>query len=191
MKLNTKDLINVGIFTALYLVASCFPSAIRFVPFLHLAMAPLVALITAPIFLLYLAKVPKPFAITICGVICSSLVGLLVYANIYSFIICLMIFLLAEFVAYLNKYKKFKMSFYIASFWTLGVGGISFFFPNYFIELSVNGGYEKVWAEGCVAISTPLNFILVILATIICSFISIKFTERLFKKHFKKAGIVN
>ena len=190
-KLTSKDLINIGIFTALYLVASCFPSAIRFVPFLHLAMAPLVALITAPIFLLYLEKVPKPFAITICGIICSVLVGLLVYGNVYSFIICLTIFLLAEFAAHLNKYKKFKMSFYIASFWTLGVGGISFFFPNYFIELSVNGGYEKVWAESCVAVSTPLNFVLVILATLICSFISIKFTELLFKKHFKKTGIVN
>ena len=191
MNLKSKDLITIGIFTSLYLVVSCFPSAIRFVPFLHLAMAPFVALLSAPIYLLFLVKVPKPFAITICGIICSSFVGLLVYGNIYCFLICLAIFLLAEFVAFLQKYKKFELSFYVVSFWTLGVGGISFFFPQFFIDLSVAGGYDLAWAESCALLSTPLNFVLVIGATIVCSFLSILFAKRMFRKQFLKAGIIS
>lgn len=192
-KLNSKDYINIGIFTALYLLATIAVSGIVVVPILQILMLPIIALVCGPIYLLYILKVPKFGALTITGIIGSALVGLLVYANVYCFIINISIFLLAELVAYLGKYKSRKLnnlSYIIASFWAIGEAGLPFFYGKYFYDLSVKSGYSVAWAQGVNDLATTTNLLLMILATVICAIISIKFSESIFKKHFKKAGII-
>ena len=192
-KLNTKDLINVGIFTALYLVAMIIVSGIVVVPILQILMLPIMALICGPIYLLYIAKVGKPFSVLITGFIGSLFVGLLVYSNVQCFLINMFFVILAEIIVNIGKYKNMKLnylSYIVMSFWPIGEAGLPWIATKYFHELSVISGYSEEWASGVDALATPLNLVLMIIATIICAIISIQFSNKMFKKHFRKAGLI-
>lgn len=192
-KLQGKDFIFVGIFTAIYLAITVVVSAFAILPILQILVPPLCALLSAPVYLLYLAKVGKPYTIIILGVICSAFVGLLVYGNIFCFLVNMVIFIAAELIARFGDYKNFKMnamSYFVVSFWTMGESGTFWFFKDYAAELSLNGGYSQEWVDGVAQLSTPLSFILVSVAIGVAALISIAFAKSMFKKHFKKAGII-
>ena len=192
-KLNSKDLINIGVFTAIYLLVIVAISGIVITPILQILMMPLMALFTGPIYLLYLAKVGKFGSIMITGVLGSALVGLLVYGNVYCFLVNMLFVIVAEFIALAGKYKNNKLnqlSFIVVSFWTIGEAGLPWVAGKYFYDLSVASGYSVEWADGVDALATPLNLGLMIASVLVCSIISILFSNKLFKKHFKKAGIV-
>ena len=192
-KLNSKDLINIGVFSAIYLLVILVISGIVVTPILQILMMPLMALFTGPVYLLYLAKVGKFGAVTITGLLGSALVGLLVYGNVYCFLVNVLFFIAADLIAYSGKYKNSKLnnlSFLVVSFWTIGEAGLPWAAGEFFYDLSIRGGYTVQWADGVKALATPLNLVLMIIAVIACSVVSILFSNRLFKKHFKKAGII-
>ena len=192
-KLNSKDLINIGVFSAIYLLVILVISGIVVTPILQILMMPLMALFTGPVYLLYLAKVGKFGAVTITGLLGSALVGLLVYGNVYCFLVNVLFFIAADLIAYSGKYKNSKLnnlSFLVVSFWTIGEAGLPWAAGEFFYDLSIKSGYTVQWADGVKALATPLNLVLMIIAVIACSVVSILFSNRLFKKHFKKAGII-
>ena len=192
-KLNSKDLINIGIFTAIYIALMIIVSGFVITPVLQLLMMPVMALLGAPVYLLYIAKVGKFGAITITGFLFSALVGLLVYANVYCFLVNFVFFVIAEIIAFIGKYKSKKLnmlSYIIAMFSTIGEAGLPWVAQEYFHELSVASGYSEEWASGLDKLATPLNLALMIGGTVICAIISCVFAKNIFKKHFKKAGIV-
>ena len=192
-KLNSKDLINIGVFSAIYLLVILVISGIVVTPILQILMMPLMALFTGPVYLLYLAKVGKFGAVTITGLLGSALVGLLVYGNVYCFLVNVLFFIAADLIAYSGKYKNSKLnnlSFLVVSFWTIGEAGLPWAAGEFFYDLSIKSGYTVQWADGVKALATPLNLVLMIIAVIACGVVSILFSNRLFKKHFKKAGII-
>ena len=192
-KLNSKDLINIGVFSAIYIVLNVIISGFVITPILQFIMMPVMALLCAPVYLLYIAKVGKFGAITITGLLFSALVGLLVYGNIYCFLVNLLFFVIAEFVAYLGKYKNIKLnalSYIFAVFSAIAEAGLPWVARNFFYDLSIASGYSKEWASGVDALATPLNLGLMIITIIVCAIISVLFSNKLFKKHFKKAGII-
>ena len=192
-KLNSKDLINIGVFSAIYLLVKLVISGIVVTPILQILMMPLMALFTGPVYLLYLAKVGKFGAVTITGLLGSALVGLLVYGNVYCFLVNVLFFIAADLIAYSGKYKNSKLnnlSFLVVSFWTIGEAGLPWAAGEFFYDLSIKSGYTVQWADGVKALATPLNLVLMIIAVIACGVVSILFSNRLFKKHFKKAGII-
>ena len=193
MKLNSKDLISVGVFTAMYLLVIIVISGLVITPVLQIMMMPLMALFTGPVYLLYLAKVGKFGSVMITGLLGSAIVGLLVYGNVYCFLVNMIFFVIAEFIAFAGKYKNNKLnqlSFIVVSFWTIGEAGLPWAAGKYFYDLSIKSGYTVEWADGVDALATPLNLGLMIAGVIVCSIISILFSNKLFKKHFKKAGLV-
>jgi energy-coupling factor transport system substrate-specific component len=192
-KLQGKDFIFVGIFTSIFLAITIIVSGCAFLPILQIMVSPVCTLLYAPVYLLYLAKVGKPLAIIILGFICSAFVGLLVYGNIFCFLVNMIIFIVAELIAKAGVYKNFKLnaiSYFVVSFWTMGESGSFWFFKDFAAELSLNGGYTQEWVDGVSRLSTPLSFIIVIVAIAIAAIISIIFAKKMFKKHFKKAGII-
>ena len=191
--MKSKDLINIGIFTALYIAVNVIISGFTVVPILQLVMMPVMALFLGPIYLLYIAKVGKFGAISITGLIYSALIGLLVYGNVFCFLGNIAFFAVAELIAFAGKYKNKKLnglSYIVAIFSCIAEAGLPWIAGQYFYDLSVKSGYSVEWAEGIKALATPLNLILMIAAVIICAIISIMFSDSMFKKHFKKAGIV-
>ena len=194
-KLTTKDLINTGIFGALYFAVMLLCAGIALVPVIHMLITPINALVAAPVFLLLIAKTQKPFCITIVGFLCSIITGFVIYGSIVCFFVCFAFFLVAEAIAFAGKYKSMKincLSYIVASYWTIGVTGVFWFAKDYAAQISSGTADEFAMAltKGVIEISTPETFVLVMILTAICGFISTVFARRILRKHFKKAGIV-
>lgn len=192
-KLQGKDFIFVGIFTALFLAITVIVSGVAVLPILQILVSPICALLCAPIYLLYLAKVGKPFAILILGFICSAFVGLLVYGNVFCFLVNMVVFMAAEFMAGRGGYESFRfnaLSYFIAAFWTMGESGTFWFFKDYAAEVSLSGGLTQEWVDGVSRLATFTSFTLVMIGIGVAALLSIAFANQMFKKHFRKAGIV-
>ena len=194
IKYTSKDLINIGIFSAIFIVVNIIISGFVVTPILQFIMMPVMALLCAPIYLLYIAKVGKLGAITITGLLASALVGLLVYGNVYCFLVNITFFILAEVIACMGNYKNNKLnslSYIIVSFWAIGEAGLPWWGGGkIFYDLSLASGYSEEFAIGVNSLATPLNLIIMLVSVVVCAIISIIFAKSMFKKHFKKAGIV-
>ena len=192
-KLTSKDLINVGVFSAMYIILNVIISGFVLTPILQFVMMPVMALLCAPVYMLLIVKVQKFGAILILGLIFSTLIGLLVYGNIYCFLVNLVFFVIAEVIAYIGKYKSKNLnaiSYLFAVFSAIAEAGLPWFAGKFFYDLSIKSGYTVEWAEGVNKLATPLNLIIMIALIIVCGVISVVFSNTIFKKHFKKAGII-
>ena len=191
-KLHVKDFINIGIFTVLLYVLSLLVAFVGITPVSSLFASPLYALLAGPIFMLYIAKTKKPFAISVTGLFCSVLC-LLSFTSIVMAGISLACFLVADFIASRKNYSNFvvnTIAYLVFSLWSLAVNGGYWYLQDFMVAFSLESGMEQSWLDGMVAIATPLNFVLMVLGTLIAAFISTIFAKIMFKKHFKKAGII-
>ena len=69
-KMQTRDFISVGVFSLIYAaVAFVIGGIVQMTPVTFPFMPPVVALFTGTIFMLYVAKIPKRWALTTLGVI--------------------------------------------------------------------------------------------------------------------------
>ncbi len=191
-KLKTSDLITIGIFSAIYIITYVIFSSVLFTPFLFMLMMPIGALLLGPVYMLFIARTQKPGAITILGFLCATIAGLLVYGNILVALVNFTFFVLAELCAYIGKYKSNMwntISYCAASLWVIGQQGAWWVAKDWIRELTIASGYTAEWADGFLALTTPLNLALIIVATFICAIISSFIANRMLKKHFVRAGI--
>ncbi|MEM8860017.1 MAG: MptD family putative ECF transporter S component, partial [Chloroflexota bacterium] len=185
-KLKTRDLITIGIFTAIYLIVYIILSSVLFTPTLFIAMMPIGALLMAPVYLLFIARTQKLWAITIMGFICAFLVGFLVYGSIPIALAMLAFVLLAEGAAYMGNYKSFvwnMVSYTLISVGWISVQGGNWFAKEWIRELTINSGYSAEYADGVLAFATPLNLVILIVATATAAVISSFIAQRMLKKH--------
>ena len=192
-KINGKDLITIGIFTLLILVVASVAPILGIIPGMYLMRTPAVALLCGPVYLLYVAKTKKPFCITITGLICASVMGLLSFGSFPMFAINLACFLAAELIACIGKYKSKlfnAISYVVLGFWTFAQDGAFWYMKDFMLEFSHNAKMDEAWLNMIVKLLTVQNLIMVLCVTLVCSIVSVIFSNILFKKHFKKAGII-
>ena len=192
MKFKSKDLILIGIFTVLLYIMSLLVAFVAIVPVGTIVSGAVYALLAAPIYMLYISKIKKPFAITITGVLCS-LMGLMSFTKVSIAIITFLFFVVADIIAGAKKYESYKwntLSYMVFSLWTLGIQGAYWYMQDFMVEFSLQTGMEQAWLDTMIKLATPLNFVIMVLATLICAYIGSLFAKILLKKHFKKAGII-
>ncbi|MFI3202623.1 MAG: MptD family putative ECF transporter S component [Eubacteriales bacterium] len=192
-KLTAKDLIYTGAFGALYFVGMFAVVGIfGMVPVLYLV-APLpVGVVCATIYIMYVSKVQKFGAILILSalfcIIFMSSAGILAPIAIVAG-------LLAEFVASRGKYQSKKMvsMSYIAFNLVMMMPYLQLcFMTSTFMDLTVEY-YGQSYAD---AIQQVLDIfgqgliVVEILLAVVGAFIGIMLANKLFKKHFEKAGLV-
>lgn len=192
-KLKTKDLISVGIFAAVYIVGyMIFVSALGFVPALYFFSAAINSLVLAPIYFLFVARVPKNYAVLLLGVIISLVFALMMPAYWPIYVFALGSALLAEFFARRAKFKRFSylmLSYVAFSFWSLGIFTSFWVFTESFIGRTESYGYEAAHIDGMKALIQPGVLVAIYIATIVAAIIGSYFAKKLLNKHFKKAGI--
>lgn len=192
-RLAVKDLINIGIFTALYIVITILVASFIFLPILQLFVPVICALLMAPVYLLFVARTQKPFCITVLGLIVSLVIGLVAFGNIICFVINFAVFVIAELVAFLGKYKSFKInaiSYIVSSYWLMGQDGLYWFMQDYIYDLSVKSGYSIEAIDTIISFVTIQNLFIILLSTGLAASISVLFARLILKKHFIRAGIV-
>ena len=145
-KFEMKDLINVGVFTALYFVVTFVVACLGFIP-VFMAFMPLIGPIFAGIpLMLYFTKVKKFGMVLITSVIIAIL--MFVTGHPYPiFIFCIGAGLITEFVLKAGNYESIKhcvIGSATFSLWLLGME-IAFFFgfrEAYFASLVDGYGQE-------------------------------------------------
>lgn len=191
-KLMVRDLVTTGIFSALYLIFMMIGSGIFAPnPVLTFLMPCAAALVTGPIFLLLIAKVPKHGALIILGV----LLGLILFVTgMYWLwaVACIVCGILADLIAGIGKFKNLKLnilSFVIFTFNPMGSYIMLWLNKDSYFGYLTDKGTEQAYVDKMGSTAQgwmlPAMFLSIIIAALISAFIGKIFL----KKHFEKAGI--
>jgi energy-coupling factor transport system substrate-specific component len=195
-ELRGKDLITIGIFSAIYLVINLIFHVMGGIhPIMWLMMPGLIAVFAGVPYLLMASKVQKPFAVLIMGLI----TGLIYFATGMFTIVIIITFaaasVLAEMVRFITKYKSFTGN--AASFVFYSLGNIGSLLPlwlfkdSFFAQISqqgVSAEYLSVLAK--LVTDGMLMVTVVVLLPMVLAIVGSLFARALFGKHFIKAGIV-
>ncbi len=192
-KLKGKDLITIGIYTAIYFIINFIFMLAGIIPVMWILMPSLIALFTGIPYMMICNKVPKTGAILIMG----TITVLIYYATGQFTTVILATFavgcILAEIIRAITKYKSFvgnTMSFALFSIGMIGSPlPIWLFKKSFFVhiaEVGMSQDYIKVLEN----FTSPAVLIGVVILTFICSLVGALLAKSIMNKYFKKAGIV-
>ena len=185
--MSGKDVITVGIFSAIYFVINfAFMLLGGIHPVLWMLMPGFIAVFAGIPFMLMVAKVQKPGAVFLMGLITA-----LIYFATGQFTLVILISMastciLAEVVRMVTKYNSFKGN-------SLGMVGSPlpiWLFKADFLAQITEQGMPADYVAAVEALSSNAMLIVLFVAPIIGGIIGAFIARGLFKKHFVKAGIV-
>ena len=192
-KLTGKDVIAIGIYSAIYFVLNFAVMMTGFIPLLWILLPGTTAILTGIPFLLMAVKVPKPGAILIMGVITALLYFVTGQFTVLILITMLIACVLSEAFRYITKYSlKFKnlaVAFILFSYGMTGSPLALFVYRESFLaQISETMSQEYVTAISSY-VTTPM-LILLLVSPIVGGFVGALIAKGIFRKHFKKAGVV-
>lgn len=189
--LETRDFINVGIFTATYFVVFFVCGMLGYIP-IFMLLLPLVCPLASGIpFMLYLTKVKKFGMVTMTGTICGvlMLVTGMSWQPVISGIVC---GLVADLVLKSGDYKsasKMVLSYTLFSTWLMGM-----MYPLYFARDSyfkdMVPTYGQDYVDALMSYTPPWSFYGLIVLCLVGGFLGAMLGKSVLKRHFLRAGIV-
>jgi energy-coupling factor transport system substrate-specific component len=190
--LTIKDLVTAGIFSALFFVVTMV-GGMFFAPnpVLTFLMPPVVALLTGPVYLLLMAKVPKRGPILILGV----LMGLIMFVTgmywIWS-IAYVVLALIAELISGAGRFKSMKLN--ITGYMVFSLNPIGSYMMLWinrqaYMDYLVGKGTEQAYMDTMSATAQAWMLPAMIAGTLLFSWLGALLGKRLLKKQFEKAGI--
>ncbi len=188
-KLQTKDLINVGIFTAIYFVLFFAFGMLGYVP-IFFALLPLFLPVICGIpFMLFLTKVKVFGMITIMGTILGAL--MLLTGHTYIPLIAGFIFgLVTDLILMAGKYGSKRLSVFgygIFSLWILGML-LPFWIMRDSYESMMLDSMGSDYTRAVLSLFDKISWAFPIL-TFAGGIIGAFFGSAMLRKHFRKAGI--
>ena len=191
--LSIKDLVTIGIFAALFAAVTMVGGAIfASNPVLTFLLPPVVALITAPVYLVLITKVPKHGPILILG----NLMSLIMFLSgmYWMWSIAYIVFaVIAEVVSGINNFKSIKLN--IIGYIIFSLNPLITYsmlwinqkeYMNYLISKGTSQEYLTTMAATAQDWMLPAMWI----GTIVLGFIGAIIGKKLLEKQFEKAGIV-
>ena len=192
--LKGKDLITIGIFSAIYFVINfAFMLLGGIHPVLWMLMPGFIAVFAVIPFMLMAAKVQKPGAVFLMGLITA-----LIYFVTGQFTLVILISMasacvLAEVIRSMAKYDSFKGNSTAYVIFSLGMTGSPlpiWLFKADFLAQITEQGMPADYVSAVEALSSNAMLVVLFVAPIIGGIIGAFIAKGLFKKHFVKAGIV-
>ncbi len=192
--LKVKDLVNIGVFSALYMIVSIIimmPMALA--PILWLLWPAIAGVFTGTIYMLLMAKVPKKGAAFLLGMITAFIylgIGECTWTILLSFAAA---GIAAEIIRGALGYKS-QMSI-ILSCGALTAGFIGsplpmWLFQKSYMESIIEMGMNEAYVYELQSLISPLSFIEFILIAFVGGVIGALIGSKMLRKHFEKAGIV-
>ncbi|GEP84492.1 substrate-specific component of ECF transporter [Staphylococcus piscifermentans] len=184
-KINVKDYINIGVFTAIYIVIFMIVGMMGFIPILLFIYPGAIGLACAlPIFIL-ISKTRKFGVLSITAVI-LTLFMLVTGHPWFGILISLPAGIIGDWIMKLGSYKKWinlLSGYCVFSLWVLG-GFAPFFFvrENYFKQLEK--GYGKDYVTAISSLFSYEMIPVLILVCVIGAAIGAWISRGLLKKHF-------
>lgn len=192
--LTGKNLITVGIFSAVYFVINfIFMLLSGFHPVLWILMPGLIAAFSGVPFLMMCSKVQKPGAVLLMGLI----VALFYFVTGQFTVLILITFVigcgLAELARFLTKYSSKKgnmLSFVCFSLGMIGSPLPAWVMRDSFLSQIASQGMPADYVSSLEALTSQPMLLVLVLAPVIGGLIGAAVAGALFRKHFQKAGIV-
>lgn len=190
-KLKIKDLVTIGVFAVVYFVVMYAVGMIGMVPILFAVYPTLLGIVTGTIIMLFMAKVQKPWALFILGILSPLLMFSMGHTYII-FVHAIIVMFIAELIRKVGNYNSFKhnmFAFAVFNTWICGsLLQMLVVKEKYFEMTETMMGTE--YANGLKQIITAPNMVLIYLGAFVGGIIGAYIGKALLKKHFKKAGIV-
>ncbi|MDW4277868.1 MptD family putative ECF transporter S component [Staphylococcus saprophyticus] len=190
-KIDVKDLINIGLFTAVYFIFIAPPGILGIIPIFMLLLPAMIGLVGGIPVMLLITKTQKFGALTICGVVVSLLLAIMGHPWM-ALILSVPVIVIADMVMAMGQYKSWKLNsigYIVFSFWPIGNLLPFYFMRNSylaFIQDKYGTDYEAT-VEGLFSIGMiPI----ILITTIIGAWIGAYIAKGILKKHFKRAGII-
>lgn len=191
--LNIKDLITTGIFSALFAVVTMIGGGLFACnPVLTYCLPPAVALVTAPVFLLLVAKLPKRGPIIILGI----LMGIIMFVTgmYWMWSIAYVVFaIISDLVMGIGKFKNMKLNiigYIIFSLNPLVTYSMIWINQKEYVSYLLSKGTEQAYMDTMIATAQGWMLPAIIFSTIVLAFIGAIIGKALLKKQFEKAGII-
>ena len=189
--LKPKDLITVGVFTAMYFVVFFgFGMLGLFGPAVHAVGIVLGSLANGIVFALYITRIRKPGMIFLTGIISSLLMVLTGHA--WTTLVTAAVFsILAEIVLARGRYRSASASALAYGVFSLWVAGP--ILPLYYqhdayiadIGKKMGDGYARAWET----LFSPAFLLGLLVVVFVSSFLGGRLGQKMLRKHFMRAGI--
>ena len=189
-KLKGKDLINIGIYAAIYCVLMTAIAMLGFIPIMLPMLAVLCPLICGVPMMLFMTKVKKIGMVTIMGCIIGlflMLTGMGYWPVIFGVVCGIVADLVAKSGNYQNA-SKTGICYGILNVILFGNDMPLYLDREGYFSTRQSFGQEYVDTLG--SIMQPWTAPVILIAAFVFGFIGAKIGQKLLKKHFVKAGIV-
>ena len=189
--LTARDLVTTGVFTALYL-AFMMVGGVFFAtnPVLTFWMPAAVALLTGPVYLLLIAKVPKHGPLIVLGVVEG--VFLFVTGMYWAWAVaCVALGVVADLLASARGFKNKALNFAAFILYSLSPMGSYLMLwvdPSGYTSYLTGNGAERAYMDTMMSTATEWMLPAMILATVACAIVSGLVGMRLLRRQFEKAG---
>ena len=189
-----KDIITVGIFSAIYFVINfAFMLLSGLHPLFWILMPGLIALFAGIPFLMMCTKVPKTGAVVLMGFITA-----LIYFVTGQFTVVILIAfavscILAELCRICSHYRSFRGSALAYVFFSLGMIGSPlpvWIMRDRFLAQISQQGMPEAYVSTLAALTSPGMIVVLVGAPIVGAILGILLAKGMFRKHFEKAGIL-
>ena len=193
-KLQVKDLVTIGIFSAIYFVINLVVMISGGItPLLWIFMPPILSLVCGVIYMLLVAKVQKTGAVLIMGLI----TGIIYVATGQFTLVLLVTFglacIVAEIIRKITGYNNFKGNLLGYAFFSLGMVGSPlpiWLFRDSFSQQMVTQGMPADYVATMNDVTPVWELVVMVVATFLLAFVGGLIGKALLKKHFEKAGMV-
>ncbi len=188
-KLNGRDIINIGIYTAIYFVIVMALAMTGLIPIFLILLSSMIGIVGGIPFMLFLTKVKKPGMILIM----SLIMGILMFITGMTWMpipFSIVTGIIAELVYRNGGYKSMRSAVLTAGVFSLWACGnyLPLFLQRaqYFADRS---SYGKEYIDAVVTLTPSWMFFVLLIATFACGVIGGFIGKALLKKHFERSGI--
>lgn len=189
-KLQAKDLINVGIFTALYFVLFFAGMMLGYLPVFIPLLGFVCPILCGIPFMLYLTKVKKFGMVSLSGIL-LGLLNMLIGSGVLVLISGIVFGIAADLIMKAGKYSSWKCTLLgngVFSLWIMGFVSRMFLTRTEFFE-SLVSGYGQEYVDTLMSYTPGWMFPVLFVVTFFGGILGALLGKAVLKKHFEKAGI--
>lgn len=189
-RLGGKDLINIGIFTAIYFVVVFAVACLGFIPILMAAICGIIPLIAGIPYMLFLTRARKFGMITILGLLTGIIMFItgMGYFSIATGLIC---GLIADLIWKSGRYasaSRAVLSHGVFSCWIIG-NFLPFLITADTYLPTVRAQYGDAYVDELMTYLQPEMYPVLLIACFVTGVIGGFIGRAILKKHFERAGI--
>lgn len=189
-KLQAKDLINVGVFSAIYFVIFFAGMMLGYIPIFIPLLGLFCPILCGIPFMLYLTKVKKFGMITLTGIILGIL-NLLIGAGALVFVFGVVFGVLGDLILKAGNYSSWKFTILangVFSLWIMGFVSRMFLTRTEFFA-SLESSYGAEYTATLASYTPSWTFPVLFLVTFLGGILGAMLGRAVLNKHFVKAGI--